>query len=108
MKKILLAFIPVLLLTACENMKTAGGNEMITGTRQFNYAYVKSQITGNKYYNISGWKEYEPEGGTETIMPYVGLELQLAKSGNVIYYYEPGLMYVMSQQYDSSLGKAID
>ena len=81
---------------------------MVTGSKSYYYAYVRSQITGDKYYHISGWAEYGPEGGTEVSLPYVGLELQLAVSGDVIYYYEPGLMYVMSKQYNSTFGIAIE
>ena len=116
MKKLaMLCILPLLLLTSCdENFKTANGNKMINGARTYNYAYVKSQITGDKYYHISGWAEYGPEGGTYTnegtalLAPYVGLELQLAVSKDVIYYYEPGLMYVLSQQYNSAFGTAIE
>ena len=110
----MLCILPLLLLTSCdENFKTANGNKMINGARTYNYAYVKSQITGEKYYHISGWAEYGPEGGANTesgqvIAPYVGLELQLAVSKDVIYYYEPGLMYVLSQQYNSAFGTAIE
>lgn len=115
MKKLLvLITLPLLMLTSCdENFKTANGNKMVNGARTFNYAYVKSQLTGDKYYHISGWAEYGPEGGvqgetTGVIAPYVGLELQLAVSKDVIYYYEPGLMYVLSQQYNPELGKVIE
>ena len=98
-------------LSSCENLKRAGGNEMIEGSRTYNYAYVKSQVTGDRYYHISGWKEYGPEGGVAengTVAPYVGLELQLATSKDVVYYYEPNLMYLLTKNYDSSFGKAID
>ena len=111
MKKILLLTLSLLSLTACENMKVAGGNQMLEGSRTFNYAYVKSSITGDKYYHISGWKEYGPEGGVSSeygsIAPYVGLEIQLAVSGDVVYYYEPGLMYVLSKEYNVNWGKAL-
>jgi len=116
MKKLLVLFtLPLLMLTSCdENFKTANGNKMVNGARTFNYAYVRSQLTGDKYYHISGWAEYGPEGGAytqegaTTIAPYVGLELQLAVSKDVVYYYEPGLMYVLSQQYNPELGKVIE
>ena len=84
---------------------------MVTGTKTFNYALVHSQITGDKYYHIKGWKEYGPEGITfegGTFGQYVGLELQLAVSQNVVYYYEPGLMYFLSQNYDATWGRAIE
>ena len=106
--KLIFLLLPLTLLTACENVKYAGGNQMVEGSRTYNYAYVKSQITGDKYYHISGWKEYGPEGGTEVSLPYVGIELQLAVSKDVIYYYEPGLMYVLSKEYNANYGKAIE
>lgn len=96
-------------LTSCgEDWKRVNSNEMIEGSRVYNYAYVKSQVTGDKYYHISGWKEYGPDGGTTYSEPYVGIELQLAVSKDVVYYYEPGLMYMLSKNYNSSYGKAIE
>ena len=95
-------------LTACdENFKAVNGNEMVEGARTFNYAYVCSNVTGNKYYHISGWKEYGPEGGTHTDT-YVGLEIQLAVSKDVVYYYEPNLCYVLTKNYNAEYGKAIE
>ena len=110
MKKILLTLaLPLMLLASCgENYKRANSNEMINGARTYNYALVKSQITGDTYYHISGWKEYGPEGGTEVSLPYVGIELQLAVSKDVVYYYEPGLMYVLSKEYNANYGRAIE
>lgn len=108
MKKILLLALSLLALTGCENMKVAGGNQMVEGSRAFYYAYVKSQVTGNAYYHISGWKEYGPEGGTDYSLPYVGLELQLFTSKDVVYYYEPGLVYMLSKNYNPSFGRAIE
>lgn len=104
-----LLLLPIILLSACdtENQKTPGGNEMITGSKTYYYAYVKSQITGNTYYHISGWAEYGPEGG-DVNQTYVGLELQLAVSKDVIYYYEPNLCYLLSKQYNPTFGRAIE
>lgn len=113
-KILLLTALPLIAmgaLTGCEDLKKAGGNEMVEGSRTFNYAYVCSQITGNKYYHISGWKEYGPEGGVAengTIAPYVGLELQLAVSKDVVYYWEPNLMYFLTKNYSSEYGRAIE
>ena len=108
MKKKLLALValPLLMLTACENFKVVG-NRMETGTFTYYYAYVHSQVTGNKYYHISGWAEYGPEGGAYT-SSYVGLELHLAISKDVVYYYEPNLMYVLSKNYNAEFGEAIE
>lgn len=113
LKKILLfTTLPFALtvLSGCENAKGIG-NQMLTGAQTYYYAYVKSQVTGNTYYHISGWKEYGPEGGVAenaTIAPYVGLELQLAVSKDVIYYYEPGLRYVLTKNYNPAFGTAIE
>ncbi len=112
MKKLLtllFASLSLLSLSACntENRKYAGGNQMIEGSRTYNYAYVKSQVTGDKYYHISGWKEYGPEGGDVNCM-YVGLELQLAVSKDVVYYWEPNLMYILTKNYNSAYGKAVE
>lgn len=109
MKKLLLVALTLLSLTACttENLKGVGGNQMLEGSRTYNYAYVRSNVTGNKYYHISGWKEYGPEGGSFDTA-YVGLELQLAVSKDVVYYYEPNLSYVLTKNYNSDYGKAID
>jgi len=100
-----------LLATGCENYKVIG-NRMETGAYTYYYAYVKSSITGEKYYHIDGWKEYDPEGGVTSgsgvIVPYVGLELHLFTSKDVIYYYEPGLSYVLSKQYNPAFGEAIE
>ena len=107
-KLILLLLFPLMALglSSCEELKRPGGNQMIEGSRQFNYAYVCSQVTGNKYYHISGWKEYEPEGTNYS--SYTGLELQLATSKDVIYYWEPNLMYILTKNYNSNYGKAIE
>ena len=82
-------------LTACENVKGAGGNQMLTGSKTYYYALVYSQITETRYYHIQGWAEYGPEGGTVN-SNYVGLELQL-KNGDVVYRYEPNLAYELSK-----------
>jgi len=106
-KKLLLFTLPLLLLTSCENAKGVGGNQMLTGSMTYYYAYVKSQIAGEKYYHIKGWAEYGPEGG-DLNKSYVGLELQLYTSGDVIYYYEQNLSYILMQQYHSEFGEAIE
>ena len=111
MKRLLLLGLALLSLTGCENVKGPGGNKMVTGSQTYYYAYVKSQVVGNKYYHISGWAEYGPEGGSSEgglYAAYVGLELQLYTSKDVIYYYEPGLMYVLSKSYNSNFGVAIE
>lgn len=116
MKKLTLAMLAlacVSCMAGCnENYKKVGGNQMITGSRQYNYALVRSQLTGDTYYHISGWAEYGPEGGatmasggTAAIAPYVGLELQLAVSKDVVYYWEPNLYYVLSKEYNVSWEK---
>ena len=110
MKKLItitLATLAILSLSACENLKQPGGNQMLEGSRTYNYAYVHSQVTGDKYYHISGWKEYGPEGGDHT-STYVGLEIQLAVSKDVVYYYEPNLMYVLTKNYNSNYGLPIE
>ena len=106
MKKVLLLGLLVLGLSACENVKMIG-NKMATGAYTYYYAYVKSQITGDAYYHIKGWAEYGPEGG-DMYSAYVGLELHLYASDDVIYYYEPNLMYILSKQYNPSYGEAIE
>ena len=93
-------------VSSCENIKSVG-NHMNTGTYTYYYAYVRSQITGDKYYHINGWKEYGPEGG-DVNKQYVGLELHLYTSKDVIYYYEPNLSYVLSKQYNPDFGPAIE
>lgn len=110
MKKLLLILASIAFLAACdtENFKYAGGNQMTEGSRTYNYALVKSQVTGEKYYHISGWKEYGPEGGTAYMESYVGLELQLYTSKDVVYYYEPGLMYMLSKNYNAKYGTVIE
>ena len=110
MKKIVAAMVlglAVLAMSGCENLKQPGGNQMLEGSRTYNYALVHSQITGDKYYHISGWKEYGPEGGNIDYT-YVGLEIQLAVSKDVIYYYEPNLSYVLTKNYNSAYGIAIE
>ena len=101
-----LTLLSLISMTACENFKVVG-NRMETGSFTYYYAYVHSAITGNKYYHISGWAEYGPEGGTYTDT-YVGLELHLAVSKDVIYYYEPNLSYVLSKLYNAEFGTAIE
>ena len=80
---------------------------METGSFTYYYAYVKSQITGDKYYHIRGWAEYGPEGG-DINSAYVGLELHLYTSKDVVYYYEQNLMYLLSKQYNPDFGIAIE
>ena len=105
MKKTLL-LLSLLLLVGCENYKVVG-NRMETGSFTYYYAYVKSEITGPAYYHINGWKEYGPEGG-DVNKQYVGLELHLYTSKDVILYYEPNLMYLLSKQYNPLFGDAIE
>lgn len=112
-KNKLLLFMPLVLLSlaglaACdfENVKKVGGNEMAEGSRTYNYAYVCSQVTGKKYYHISGWKEFEPTSGSYS--NYSGLELQLATSKDVVYYWEPNLMYTLTKEYNADYGTAIE
>lgn len=93
-------------LTACENYKVIG-NKMETGTYTYYYCYVNSEITGPKYYHIDGWAEYGPEGG-DFNKSYIGLELHLAQSKDVIYYYEQGLSYILMKQYHAEFGTAIE
>lgn len=106
MKKVLLIGLCALSLCACEEYKV-WGNKMETGTFTYYYAYVKSQITGDKYYHINGWAEYGPEGG-DVNKQYVGLELHLFESKDVVYYYEPNLMYILSKHYNPDFGTAIE
>jgi len=100
MKKLLLALLPLMLLTSCENVKGPGGNQMVTGSKTYYYALVYSQITDTKYYHIRGWAEYGPDGVYVSqggkMANYVGIELQLM-NGDVIYRYEPELSYEMSK-----------
>lgn len=103
MKKLLLASLlalGVLGMTACENVKGPGGNQMVTGSKTYYYALVYSQVTETRYYHIQGWAEYGPEGvsigETGGYGNYVGLELQL-QNGDVIYRYEQGLSYELSK-----------
>lgn len=100
MKKLLLALLPLMLLTSCENVKQPGGNQMVTGSKTYYYALVYSQITDTKYYHIKGWAEYGPDGvyvsESGKMANYIGIELQLM-NGDVIYRYEPELAYEMSK-----------
>lgn len=100
MKKLLLLAVALLGLTACENVKGPGGNEMLTGSKSYYYALVYSKITETRYYHISGWAEYGPDGAYMgeggVLANYVGIELQLV-NGDVIYRYEPELSYEMSK-----------
>ena len=107
-KSVKLLLLPLMLLsvTACENVKVVG-NKMETGSFTYYYAYVNSQLTGPKYYHINGWAEYGPEGGSFN-SAYVGLELHLAVSKDVIYYYEQNLSYILSKQYNADFGIAIE
>lgn len=110
-KLLLLSGLLLMTLTGCENAKSVAGNRMLTGAQTYYYAYVKSNVTGNKYYHISGWKEYDPEGGATVggvTVSYVGLELQLYTSKDVVYYYEPGLSYVLMKNYNDYYGIAIE
>lgn len=115
MKKLLLlglALLSVVTLTGCENVKMVG-NKMNTGSYTYYYAYVVSNITGPKYYHIDGWAEYGPEGGGSSsssswFEPYVGLELHLYTTKDVVYYYEQGLSYILSKQYNPEFGTAIE
>ena len=108
MKKFVLGLmaISMIALTGCENYKVIG-NKMETGSFTYYYAYVNSQITGPKYYHINGWAEYGPEGG-DMNKSYIGLELHLFTSKDVVYYYEPNLSYVLSKQYNPDFGTAIE
>jgi len=87
-------------MTACENVKRAGGNEMLTGSRTYYYALVYSKITETRYYHVKGWAEYGPDGAYMgeggKLANYVGIELQLV-NGDVIYRYEPELSYELSK-----------
>lgn len=103
--KLLLLTLPVL-LTGCENIKMVG-NKMETGSYTYYYAYVCSKL-GNQYYHISGWKEYGPEPSQSAVNYYVGLELHLAISKDVIYYYEPNLSYILMKNYNPNYGVAIE
>ena len=102
----MLLTLAMLTLCSCENYKIIG-NKMETGSFTYYYAYVKSQITGDKYYHINGWAEYGPEGGSYN-SSYVGLELHLYTTKDVVYYYEPNLMYVLSKEYNPDFGVAIE
>lgn len=106
MRKLLLLVLLALGLSSCENFKVVG-NRMETGSFTYYYAYVKSQVTGDAYYHINGWAEYGPDGGSYN-NSYVGLELHLYTSKDVIYYYEPNLMYVLSKNYNPEFGVAIE
>ena len=87
-------------MTACENVKGAGGNQMVTGSKTYFYALVYSKITETRYYHIKGWAEYGPDGAYTSeggqLANYVGLELQL-QNDDVIYRYEPELSYELSK-----------
>ena len=114
MKKTLLvlAILGTTLLTSCENWKTIG-NHMNKGSYTYYYAYVDSSLLGKKYYHIDGWKEYGPDGvslgeGGGTLGNYVGLELHLFTSKDVIYFWEQNLQYVLSKEYNPELGEAIE
>ena len=115
MKKQLLTslfLLPLLVtgLTGCENVRYVG-NQMVTGSKTYYYALVNSQVTGTKYYHISGWAEYGPDGlsfDNGYMGQYVGLELQLYTSKDVVYYYEPNLMYMLSKNYNPDYGVAIE
>lgn len=96
----------MVMLSGCENYKPIG-NKMQTGSYTYYYAYVRSSVTGTAYYHINGWAEYGPEGG-DMNKSYVGLELHLFTSKDVIYYYEPNLCYILSKQYNPAFGTAIE
>ena len=104
MKKLFLSVLlmaSVLGMSACENVKGAGGNQMLTGSKTYYYALVYSKITETKYYHIQGWAEYGPDGAYMgeggKLANYIGIELQLV-NGDVIYRYEPELAYEMSKK----------
>ena len=97
----LLLAVGLMSITSCENVKSIGGNQMVTGSKTYYYALVYSQITETKYYHIKGWAEYGPDGAYMSdggkLANYVGIELQL-QNGDVIYRYEPELSYELSKQ----------
>ena len=102
MKKLLL-LLPLLFMTGCSQ-------DIGTGTLNFNYVYVRSSITGEHYYHIKRWKEYNPEGLTfdkGTIGNYVGLEITTYNE-IVYYWYEQNLEYVFTKGYVPDLGTAIE
>ena len=110
-KKILLGAVLAASLCACENIKPIG-NKMTTGSYTYYYAYVDSSLLGKKYYHIDGWKEYGPDGvslgeGGGQLGNYVGLELHLYTSKDVIYFWEQNLQYILSKEYNPELGVAI-
>lgn len=103
MKKFILAglmAVSLLGMTACENVKSVGGNQMVTGSKTYYYALVYSKITETRYYHIQGWAEYGPDGAYMgeggQLANYVGIELQL-QNGDVVYRYEPELSYELSK-----------
>ena len=98
LKKLLL--LPLFLLTSC------GNNDIGWGQLRFNYVYVESGLSGTAYYHIRRWKEYSPEGG-EICKPYVGLEFTTV-SGSDYYFYEQGLQYIFTTNYDSRFGSTIE
>ena len=102
----LLALASTVMLSGCENVKMIG-NKMNTGTFTYYYAYVRSQVIGDQYYHINGWAEYGPEGG-DINKQYVGLELHLYTSKDVVYFYEPNLCYILSKKYNPAFGEAIE
>ena len=112
MKKLFLSILlamSVLGASACENVKTVGGNQMAVGSKTYYYALVYSKITETRYYHIQGWAEYGPDGAYMgdggKLANYVGIELQLM-NGDVVYRYEPELAYEMSKQINGAYADA--
>lgn len=104
--KLLMAIGTALLLSGC------GNNQWIDYNFTFNYVFVKSRISGEKYYHIKGWKEFAPEITTKgdfnkLYAEYVGLQIETIK-GNVYYWYEQNLEYMFTKNYVERLGTALE
>ena len=94
-------------LAFCIATATSCNKDIGPGTMDFHYCYVKSQLSGEKYFHISGWKEYDPEPSSAMDNFYVGLELH-TPSGGSYYWYEQGLQYMFTKQYVPWFGDAIE
>ena len=94
----------LLTITSC------GNKQWVDIYNEFNYVYVKSKITGEKYYHIKGWQEFSPKLGVsdgKMYAEYVGLQIETYHN-NIYYRYERELEYMFTKDYVASLGIAVE
>lgn len=93
-------------LTSCETQTLKGNHNVGMGNMTYYYAYVQSHVIAPAYYHIAIWKEYgpDPDGGGR----YVGLEFETFTYHTHYYFYEYELSYILTREYVSTFGTAIE